>query len=1041
MSRNKSRKAVMTLLTVAAIIAGIGASAGIIVPSYLEWKEYYDRAEEEKEYQEYLNSLPLEFLGISAELSDSVSYFDNGKANPQPEDFTVTAHFTEKGKNFDEILMAADYSIDVPDNFALDGGTVTVSYTYTPVVGEEEDPKDPITKTASIEIKLIDVIPSSIRVISDPYRVYYQEGMTFEKEGMEVEIIYNDGSTRILDSSEINVDTTTALTTENQTIKIGYELGDISLSTDLDISVVKEADYDEGSILSIEVTDFDSINEGSIVSDLKLNVRGEFTSGNRIMLNEDQYSVSGNVERATFTKKCIVTVASTENANIVTRFSIKVINGLEAENSSTPELTTKTVDGYNSSFNGDLVSVGNVSGIEVDKEISLTFNLNASTLAKPKLYLRASNRNFTRDENQNYVSNDLYLKDVMKIEINGREVLVPNDLKLSKYKTLSANEFDKYVFETILVPSLVLNNGDNTVTLTFNKDAKLFIDSLYFENGENATYISSSSDLIVNSAMQNQNSEMVASTVVDWNVIEGYAHGLCTDGRYIYMVHTSYSNSLRPVWVSKIDPENSEIIATSQRMEEITTEDYAGISYYDGKVILLKSDGKMLAADVETFSSETVFTDYSGLVFEGSENTLFKDLFYSESRKVYATLSGNSILLFNENFELSNTISVPNDLGNVKRLTADNNYIYVLYSSNGLYEPNINIYDYDGNFVGRTRIPIILGDLNTPYPENSSVQGIVMYGDDLYVTISRWNKNGVNSDGFKLLKLSVPDISDDIEAELNFGEYLNACTDASVEPKLTATPLSGAYGQVETNLSGTIYSMGVVSDGEYVYYAVNGGGNSNATIIKTTISGDFVTKSATFSCNTAGTAGDNARLFIKDGKLYMIGYPDIYSIDLDRFDNNCTLNKDEEIDLSVPYDNPFAAYYNDNKNLTFILSRSKKVYLKNNDGSNKELFTPTYSGMNASSLFGDDNYLYVSYSVNSQGVLPIDVYTYEGVKVRTFTISGINLGKNDEGTANVNYNIQCVNQVDGRLYATVTTWDQGKMQLYVFTINFDKSGL
>ena len=168
----------------------------------------------------------------------------------------------------------------------------------------------------------------------------------------------------------------------------------------------------------------------------------------------------------------------------------------------------------------------------------------------------------------------------------------------------------------------------------------------------------------------------------------------------------------------------------------------------------------MLAADVETFSSETVFTDYDGLVFEGSENTLFKDLFYSESRKVYAALSGYSILLFNENLELSNTISVPNDLGNVKRLTADNNYIYVLYSKNGLYEPNINIYDYDGNFVGRTRIPINLGDLNTPYPENSSVQGIVMYGDDLYVTISRWNKNGVNSDGFKLLKLSVPEISD-----------------------------------------------------------------------------------------------------------------------------------------------------------------------------------------------------------------------------------------------------------------------------------------
>ena len=84
---------IVTALVICAIVA-----LSVMFPAWAPYKDYYDTAIAEREHKKYLNSLPLELLGITANLGAGVEFYDNGKAAPTTDDFEVKAHFTEKGQ-------------------------------------------------------------------------------------------------------------------------------------------------------------------------------------------------------------------------------------------------------------------------------------------------------------------------------------------------------------------------------------------------------------------------------------------------------------------------------------------------------------------------------------------------------------------------------------------------------------------------------------------------------------------------------------------------------------------------------------------------------------------------------------------------------------------------------------------------------------------------------------------------------------------------------------------------------------------------------
>ena len=190
-----SLKLIKIIVGIACGVIVVAVTLGVMLGSYGNWRGYYDRLMAEREHQKYLESLPLELTGISAALADGVVFYDNGTADPEAYDFTVSANFTEKGREFSRKLSLGDYSIEVPDDFADHGGAVTISYTYQPEKAEdaaEDDPlPDPITKTTQVNISLVAPDETVYKVTAMP--TFFESGKAENMNGDKVTLpLLND---------------------------------------------------------------------------------------------------------------------------------------------------------------------------------------------------------------------------------------------------------------------------------------------------------------------------------------------------------------------------------------------------------------------------------------------------------------------------------------------------------------------------------------------------------------------------------------------------------------------------------------------------------------------------------------------------------------------------------------------------------------------------------------------------------------------------------------------------------------------------------
>ena len=190
-----SRRMITLIVGIACAVIAVVVALSLMLGSYGNWRGYYDRLMAEREHQKYLDSLPLEFTGISAALADGVVFYDNGTADPEAYDFTVSANFTEKGREFSRKLSLGDYSIEVPDDFADHGGAVTVSYTWQPEKAEdaaEDDPlPDPITKTTQVNISLVAPDETVYKVTAMP--TFFEPGEAENMNGDKVTLpLLND---------------------------------------------------------------------------------------------------------------------------------------------------------------------------------------------------------------------------------------------------------------------------------------------------------------------------------------------------------------------------------------------------------------------------------------------------------------------------------------------------------------------------------------------------------------------------------------------------------------------------------------------------------------------------------------------------------------------------------------------------------------------------------------------------------------------------------------------------------------------------------
>ena len=419
----KSRKFLSLLIIIVAVIVCIIGAMSFMIPSWVSYNEYYKAAKEEIENQKYINSLPLELVGISAELAQGVEFFDNGKASPIAEDFDVMAHFTEKGQARDEMLMAGDYSIAVPADFTENGGTVTVSYSWTSPNAEEG--AEPVVKTAEVPVTLTHVALEKLTVTEDPYRVYYSDAMPFDKDGMTAVAEYNDGTTVPLDASDLTVKTEGNLTAGTESATVAYADEESEITAEVPITVVSEEDYDDGDVVALNPEGEVFLSEGQDLVSAAPPVRATYVSGNRLLLGDSNaYEVTGNVEKASFMKNCVLTITFKADRNVYCRVAASVRNGIDAEEATATGGENKTVTGWAYDEYGTLVEEeAETTAVEGANRIS--FALESDRIAKTNFSMRIANR--TKEGGEIVPVN---LASVASLTVNGRYVPIDRNYAL-----------------------------------------------------------------------------------------------------------------------------------------------------------------------------------------------------------------------------------------------------------------------------------------------------------------------------------------------------------------------------------------------------------------------------------------------------------------------------------------------------------------------------------------------------------------------------------------------------------------------------------
>lgn len=708
------------VLIIAAAVIFVTSSMVVMSTSHDEWLEYYNNAMAEKENDKYLNSLPLTYEGVSASVKEDVVYYANGKALISKEDLNVVAHFSEKGKVTDKILNSEDFEIEVPESFSTSGGTVIVKYLYQPEKAADatEEPVA-ILRTAEIKVDLVPVAVTALNIVSNPYRVYYKESMTFDLSGVEIEAVLNCGDTVKLDENNITVLTNGKLSAGTESIKIAFTNDGITVEAAIPVTVKSAAEYDEGEIVSIAAEGTLYASNGQNLSEMSPVIRATYKNGNRLIISSNEYTVTGNVETASVVKKCTVGVSLKNNSEVSCTVPVTVRYNVEAESASFSGGSANTV-----TVNGQTVTV--VEGMQEGDKI--TFGINSSSMAKVRLSLRIAN-NSTKAVSPS---------DLITLKINGRIYLVPATAVIPAKTTNSG-----YGFVDVVLPKAVLNEGDNVIEITFGseKATDLAIDALNIETEHND--IMTFGEYLVNAKDKDASATVTATAtpasgkdgkiIVNTGKNNGqlYSMGGVFDGKYVYVSMNS-KNNVSTV-ISKIDPATNTVVAQTAAFtpgaEKI---DNSRIFIFDGVLYCIIQDGSMVEISLDKFEGFDCNVKASDLSF--SDLGTAYDATWNESVGRIAVITKEKKLhILNDDLTVyTGNISVVNGSAGGYSATSDDKFIYISYLTGRTIL--VDVFTWDGEKVDRVSVNGFALGSETKF----NVQAIYMHGGQLHAAVCAW---------------------------------------------------------------------------------------------------------------------------------------------------------------------------------------------------------------------------------------------------------------------------------------------------------------
>ncbi len=1075
---------VMTLIKrITLIVLGVAllVSAGLVfLTSYTSWNDYYKQMLIKKERFDKEQEPEVTVMnGIRVSIKDGVGFFKNGKASADKANFIVEGLYTIGNevtkRDYEEELSASDYTLTVPENFVENGGELKFNFKTeeekkdeegnTVYVKGDKDKGDKVDKdgfkldekgnkipetvtvydfTETMNIELLDVKLDHIEVTKNPYLVAYAEGDKFQSAGMTVNAVYNDGSKiENLAASLLDIKKD-ALTAEDKTVKLAYKYGEAEediIYGEVPVTVMAKNEFTNGELENLTVIGDVSLEVGKDVSSVKPVVYASYSSGNYIKLDESEYNVSGLKGVAEFGKKYNLVITSAAQPEISTRLSLYPTKNLAAEQATLKGATA--YDGYVKDFDsGDYIE----------------FLYNSATATVVNFYLNMSN-GYLVYENGAFVAKAINFNDFAYVSVNGK-------LKQVSYGFSSGGPYEYMsdglmTYDKVYIGAYAVKAGDNIVRICF-KDSSSGVTAAYgqyvagaIEKLEAATEVVTSSynslgEYVVECKESGTTEAYKVTKELEWGnfgITSGtnWVYAAATDGDYIYF----YSNragsgssliGTQGATIIKYDPNEKKVVAYSAAMN-YAGETNASIFTRDGNVYSIASDGTFMRLPTSFTGNGTAKVEYvPSLALKNekgeSVNATLKAVYYNQTSRKYAALSGSNISIYNAKGEYETSFAVKTSVsvkkpdgtpGNASaaKITGDSDYIYVGYKNNGIISPAMTIYDWSGKFIADvqpTNTTDIMGFATTG---SCNVQSIVSLDGNVYFTMLRW-VSGNQSSVYKVEAVGGSSEDKPVTENMDLYEYIEACENKGVTPSYIKTSLGMAQG-----VSG--YAHGLATDGKYLFVSYNDtSAKGNTSIAKIeAATGKFIGRTVTFERGGAWNNGDY--LCYMDGYVYVVlSSGTVKRVKADSITSaNEAVCENYDLKINGLTANKFALTYNSLVGKIAVLAGGT-VHIAGAKSLTVESSVAS-SLTKPMGIASDANYIYAFDEKNSEfGSALINVYDWSGNLVKKGVVVPNLI------TTENNNNVQSMCVINGEYYFLVCRWGSGGE---IVKVSFDTSVL
>ena len=454
------KKRTARIIEIAILIAGILATIAVVVAIPL--KSYHDH----KAYMEQLIELskpePKPVLeSISVSLKEGVKYFKNDLAEPKASDFLVTANYTLEGVPYSEEIEAGKFSFSTENDFYSVGGDIKITYK---------------NKSEVLHVDLIPVRMESLSVTQRPYTVKYQTGSAFDTQGLIISAVYNDGSSKIVTADKYVVDTEKQLTPEDHSVSVSYTEGGETKTVAIPIGVVDV--LDNGAVTELILAGDAIVQSGKKLSETTMEINAIYESGNRLPLDQSEYTVSGGNTVAKLGRAYIISVSYNKDPAISLSTGVTVRTTLQAESGTIVGGTGKSepeyavVDGVITALGKNVTFAGNFGKTVLNgNEGSLTLVVNSESDIVGNITMRCGNSYCCfvngADKSDGYRMLPLQINTILDLTVNGKEIQIPDSVVLKgtdphrDYQPLYGIYYE-FTFENI-----ALEAGSNTVKFSF----------------------------------------------------------------------------------------------------------------------------------------------------------------------------------------------------------------------------------------------------------------------------------------------------------------------------------------------------------------------------------------------------------------------------------------------------------------------------------------------------------------------------------------------------------------------------------------------